>query len=215
MNKTTLSVLALALTLLAGCDLPFGIRGNGHITSDQKNITDFFEIQAGGHFDIDWETGPPSIRVTTDENLMKYIEINVNDNRLVLRTRERVWPTHGIKVIATSTTRRGAKLSGAVNVRATQLTGPKFYFKSTGASDIKLDGTVDELLADMTGASDLNAKNLQTKRVEISTTGASDAEINVSESLRVSITGAGTVYYRGNPTIEKHVTGAGTIRHRD
>ena len=71
-------------------------------------------------------------------------------------------------------------------------------------------------MADMTGASDLRAKNLQTKSAEISTTGAADAEIAVSDSLKVSITGAGSVAYHGNPPhIEKHVTGAGSIRHKD
>jgi hypothetical protein len=216
MNKTTILALAGALMILAGCNWPFGIRGNGHVVSDQKNIEDFSEIQAGGAFDIDWRSGPPSLRISTDENLLQYIETDVSDNRLRLSSRERLWPTHGIKVVATSPIRKGAKLSGAVDLVALQLTGPKFYFKSTGASDVKLDGTVDELLADMTGASDLSAKNLQTKRIEISTTGAADAEVNVSEALRVSITGAGAVYYHGNPpTIEKHVTGAGTIKHRD
>ena len=50
----------------------------------------------------------------------------------------------------------------------------------------------------------------------ISTTGAADAEIAVSETLKVAITGAGKVSYSGNPkTIEKHISGAGSIRHRD
>ena len=79
-----------------------------------------------------------------------------------------------------------------------------------------LDGNVDELITDMTGASKLEANSLQTKTAEISSTGASHAEVAVSESLKVSITGAGKVIYSGNPpTIEKHVTGAGTIRHKE
>ena len=68
----------------------------------------------------------------------------------------------------------------------------------------------------MTGASELHAGGLQTKTTEIATTGAADAEIAVSETLKVAITGAGKVSYSGNPkTIEKHISGAGSIRHRD
>jgi hypothetical protein len=103
-----------------------------------------------------------------------------------------------------------------VRLTATQLSGPEFAFQSTGAARVTLDGGVDELLADMTGASELKANALQTKTVEISTTGAADAELAVSETLKVSITGAGKVSYSGNPkTIEKHVSGAGSIRHRE
>jgi protein involved in polysaccharide export with SLBB domain len=88
--------------------------------------------------------------------------------------------------------------------------------EGTGASRVSLDGNIDQLLVDMTGASDLKASALQTKIAEISTTGAADAEIAVSETLKVAITGAGKVIYSGNPkTVEKHITGAGSIRHKD
>ena len=96
------------------------------------------------------------------------------------------------------------------------LTDPKFAIESKGATDVTLDGAVDELLADMTGASDLKAKTLQARTVQISTTGAADAQVNATETLRVAITGAGDVTYFGNPkTVEKHVTGAGSIRHKE
>ena len=216
MKKTTLSALAVLVILLNSCDWPFGIHGNGHITTDQKNVEDFSELQAGGAFNIEWRNGPASLSVTTDQNLLQYIESEITDGQLRLRTREHIWTTHGVKVLVSSPTRKGAKISGAVNLKVPELTGPKFYFKATGASDVKLDGNVDELLADMTGATDLSAKNLHVKTAEISTTGAADADITVSETLRASITGAGTVNYYGNPpTIEKHITGAGSIRHKD
>ena len=88
--------------------------------------------------------------------------------------------------------------------------------ESTGASEVSLDGEVDRLLVDMTGASQLVADGLQTKTAEISTTGAGDADIAVSETLKIIITGAGKVTYSGNPaTIQKNITGAGSIRHKD
>jgi len=75
-----------------------------------------------------------------------------------------------------------------------------------------LDGAVDELVANMTGASDLRAEALQTKIAELSVTGAGDARVAVSDTLKVSITGAGKVEYIGNPPhIEREITGAGSI----
>ena len=68
----------------------------------------------------------------------------------------------------------------------------------------------------MTGASKLSAESLQTERAELSLTGASKAEVNVTDTLKVSITGAGKVIYSGNPRrVVKDITGAGTIRPRD
>jgi len=199
----------------AGCRW-VGIRGNGHIKTDERTISAFANIDASGAFQIEWKSGAPALSITTDENLLTYIDNHISGDTLRLRTHEQIWPTHGIKVVISSPTRAGARISGAVKLTANQISGPKFALESTGASQVKLDGNVDELLADMTGASDLNASGLQTKTIEISTTGAADAEIAVSEILKVAITGAGKVSYSGNPkTIEKHITGAGSIRHRD
>ena len=215
MNKSTISILAAFSISLSGCDW-VGIGGNGHIRTDQRAISEFTEIAASGGLRIEWHSGTPAFSITTDENLLPYVENRISDNVLRLRTRERLRPTHGIKVIVSSRSLNGADLSGAVDLIAKQVSGPKFYLQSRGASDVTVDGNVDQLLADMTGASDLKAKGLQAKTVEISTTGAASAYVSATDTLRVSITGAGDVTYYGNPkTIEKHVTGAGSIRRKD
>src|SRR5207249_7795745 len=105
---------------------------------------------------------------------------------------------------------------GATRLTAKQLSGHSFGIESTGAAKVMLDGNVDELVTDMTGASRLEAESLQTKTAEISSTGASHAEVAVSETLKVSITGAGKVIYSGHPpNVVKHTNCAGTIRHKE
>ena len=214
MKKITFVVLSGCLILVGACHLP-GVRGDGHIKTEERSVSTFANIDAGGAFEIEWQNGSPALRVTTDENLLPYIENNVSDDTLHLRTRDHVWPTHGIKVVISSPTRTGAKIRGAVKLTAKQLSGQTFALESKGASEVSLDGTVDRLLADMTGASQLAADGLQTKTAEISTTGAGDADVTVTDMLNVVITGAGKVSYSGNPTIKKQITGAGSIRHRD
>ncbi len=215
MNNIIILTLATFSLFLTDCRW-FGVKGNGQIRTDQRPITDFSEIHADGRFDIDWRSGPPSLTITTDENLLSYIETDVSGNYLRLHLRERVLPTHGVKVTVSSSTRTGSKLTGASDLTARGLTGSSYAVETTGAAHVTLDGTVDTLLADMTGASELSARSLQTKTAEISTTGAADAEVAVSDTLKVTITGAGDVTYYGSPkTIEKHVTGAGSIQRRD
>jgi hypothetical protein len=215
MKKSTIILLAACVVLVGACHLP-GIRGNGRIKTEERQIRAFANLDAGGAFEIEWQNGSPEIRITTDENLLSYIEIDVSDNTLHLRTHEHVWPTQGIKVIISSSTRTGARIRGAVKLTAKQLSGSSFALESKGASEISLDGKIDRLLVDMTGASQLAAEGLQTKTAEISTTGAGDAEVAVTDTLKVIITGAGKVSYSGNPpTVDKRITGAGSIQHRD
>jgi hypothetical protein len=215
MKRITFAFLAGLLLVTSGCRWG-GISGNGHVTTEQREITAFSELQADGGFKIEWRAGAPSLSITTDENLFPYIESRNTKNRLVLHTRKSLWSTHGIKVVVSSPARSAAKFQGAADLKASGLTGPSFAVQSSGAADMTLDGAVDELLLDMTGASNLQAKDLQAKTVQISATGAADITISVSETLRVSVTGAGDVKYYGNPpTIEKHVTGAGSIRRKE
>jgi hypothetical protein len=215
MKNTIFVVLSAWVVLVAGCHLP-GIRGNGRIKSEERPVVAFANLDAGGAFDIEWQGGSPALRITTDQNLLPYVESEVTGDTLRLRTREHVWPTHGIKVVISSPVRAGGKIRGAVKLSAKQLSGPIFALESKGASEVSLDGSVDRLLVDMTGASQLAAEGLQAKTAEISTTGAGDAEVTVTDTLRVVITGAGKVTYSGNPpTIKKQITGAGSIRHND
>jgi hypothetical protein len=215
MKKITIAFLAGCFALLAGCWW-VGVRGNGNIKIDERKVSAFANIDASGAFLINWQNGAPTLHIKTDENLFPYVESEISGNTLHLRTREQIRPTHGITVFVESPVREAAKIRGAVRLVANQLTGSKFALEGTGASRISLDGSIGQLLADMTGASDLKAAALQTKTAEISIQGAGDAEVAVAEKLKVAIAGAGKVIYSGNPpTIEKHISGAGSIRHKD
>ena len=216
MKTLWLFVASLSGLLLAGCDIDTGIRGSGKVVTVQRPIEDFTEISARGAVRVDWHSGAPSLSITTDDNLIDIFETKVSRNRLEMRMRERTRPTRGVKVSITSSALNGAKLSGAADLVAQGVNGKVFAVESAGSTSITLDGTVDELLADLTGASELKAKSLQAKSVGISATGAADAWVTATEKLRVAITGAGEVTYSGNPpTIEKKVTGAGSIHHKD
>ena len=160
MKKLTIIFLAVCVVLAVGCRW-VGIRGNGHIVTDQRTIEDFSEIYSRGPFEIEWRAGSPAVSITTDENLLPQIETRKIDNYLELHTREQLRPTHHIKVLASSSQRIGAKHSGAGDLTVPALAGGKFAVQSSGAADVMLEGAVDELLADTSGASDLKARALQ------------------------------------------------------
>jgi hypothetical protein len=211
--KTNLFAVCL-LFALAGCDVG-GIRGNGHMVTQERKLDPYINVDAGGAFRVEWHSGPPTVSVTIDENLMQYVEMEVRDRVLYVRTTRYIRPRHSIKVVLTSNTLEGASFSGASQLNAHQLTGSKFYLETTGASKATLDGSVDELVASITGAGDLRAESLQTKTAQVSVTGAGDARVAVSDSLKVSITGAGKVEYIGDPHIQREITGAGSVRKRE
>ncbi len=212
---TKLIFAQLLILVLAGCDA-VGVRGNGHLITERRAIAAFSSVDVSGAFQVDWSSGPPSVSITTDENLMGLVEVDMRANTLRVSTRRAVRPSRSIKLILTSASLEGARFGGASRFTAHQLTGPRFNLETAGASKVVLDGSVDELVASMTGASSLRAESLQSKRAELALTGAGDARVSASDTLKASITGAGKIEYAGNPAhLERHITGAGTIRKRD
>ena len=214
-NKLYIVSLALLVLLSAGCDWR-GVRGNGTIKTEQRPVGPFTRIEAGGFYDIQWQPGSPSFSLTTDENLLSHIETRMNGSVLKIETHGQIAPTHGVTVVITSPSLTGAELSGALKLKATQLSGDRFALDTSGATRVALAGRANRLIASLTGASKLNAETLQTQDVEISVTGAGNADVNATNSLRAAITGAGRVSYGGNPkSVEKKITGAGKISPRD
>src|SRR5213596_3360881 len=147
------------LFALAGCDIG-GIRGNGHLVSEQRNVDPFVNVETGGAFRVEWHSGAPSASITVDENLLQYVEMEVRDKVLHVRTTRSIRPRHSIKLQLTSNALESASFSGASRLTAHQLSGSKFYLETKGASNATLDGAVDELIANLTGASDLRAESL-------------------------------------------------------
>ena len=207
-------LLTFAALALGGCHVT-GIRGNGDISTQTRTVADFTSVEADGAFTITWSNGPAGLTITTDENLFSHIETSVRGGKLVLDSRGQLRPTKGIKVTISSSALSAASLTGAVRLTATKLSGKGFYLEGTGATRVVVDGTVNELMASMSGASRLDAEELQAETVAVSISGAGKAEVAASKILKVSISGAGKVTYTGNPTIEKRISGAGSVRRRD
>jgi hypothetical protein len=106
-------------------------------------------------------------------------------------------------------------LNGAVSLTAGNLSGHGLKLESNGASAVTVEGTVTNLEVNLSGASKLNAKSLQTQIATVSLNGASYADVTVTETLNASISGAGVLTYAGNPkSVEKNVGGVGRIQPR-
>ena len=214
-NRSALFALVVAAALFASCDSS-AIRGNHDIVTEQRPISDFTTVTATGAFQVEWKAGPPSVSIITDSNLQDRIIVTNRGEELRLSYHGSIRPTNRLKAVVTSTALTSSKLTGACRLTATHLTGDTFAIETAGASRVNLDGTVTHLLANMTGASNLQAGELMTSTAEMSLTGAARADVTVSDSLHVSIAGAGKVTYGGEPkSIEKSISGAGRVSRRE
>ena len=206
------SILIATVTVVAGYSQP-GTRGDGETKTEERSVSDFSKVVVKGGYEIKWSSGKPSLKLSADENLLPLIKTEVSGHTLQIDSKEEPAPTKSITIILCSASLAAMQLSGGKSFKASQISGHDLKIESSGAWDIRVDGSVTELEANLAGASKLNAKSLQTKTAKLSLLGASDAHVTVTDTLKVSVIGACSVVYSGNPkSVETNVIGAGSIR---
>ncbi|MEP6956085.1 MAG: head GIN domain-containing protein [Chthoniobacterales bacterium] len=211
----TLAFLALVLLLLNGCHW-VGVKGNGRIKTETRQIPAFTSVEVDGAYQVNWTSGAPSFSVTTDENLFEHIQARSSGDNLKIDWDQPLRGTHGIKINISSPFLTRTTLNGAVRFSGANFSGPELYLEANGASRVTLAGKVNALSAEMNGASRLDAESLVTRAMELSISGAGRADVNVTEVLKVEISGAGKVTYRGNPkTVDRQISGAGSVKKHD
>lgn len=104
-------------------------------------------------------------------------------------------------------------LGGVGKLVATGVEQDQLNVTVSGAGNIKLDGSVSDFSAKVSGAGDIKAKKLKTKTAKLAVSGAGNIKANVSETLNATVSGAGDIRVYGNPnTVKKHIAGAGSIK---
>jgi hypothetical protein len=137
----------------------------------------------------------------------------VTGNTLQIESEQTLAPAKGITINLSSASLAYVPLTGAIGLTASKLSGRELKLESNGASFISVDGSVTNLEANLSGASKLDAKSLQTQTATVSLNGASYADVTVTDTLTASISGTGLLTYSGNPkSVEKNVSGVGRIQ---
>lgn len=88
-------------------------------------------------------------------------------------------------------------------------------FELSGASQLVLKGTADNIHVEASGASDVTLPQLTVLTADVNLSGASDAVINVADSMDVHLSGASELEYIGTPKLgELDMSGDSKLNQR-
>lgn len=106
-------------------------------------------------------------------------------------------------------------ISGASNYKG-QLNANSFILDASGASVCSINGAVDDMSLEISGASSAKLFDLFSKGAIVNTSGASMAHIQVSQLLKAHASGASDIIYKGNATLkDMNKSGGANISHKD
>ncbi len=188
-------------------------KGSGIEGTLEKDISPFNKIKVSGALRINIVCGQTeSVTVIGDDNLLKYVEIKVQNEVLSIRTTRQLRPKAWLEVRVSARTLELLKISGAIKAAVSCIDSDRFVLKAAGASEVSLTGNCAEAVMKLSGAGKLNAKDFACNVINLTLSGAAKSTVCASEEISVTISGAGKVICYGNPeTVNKTVSGAGKI----
>jgi hypothetical protein len=238
-NKLFLIAVFFVMVFTSACGviIPSSIKGSGDIITESRDVSGFDKVTLAGFGDVTIEIGDQeSLTVTTDDNIMSYVETEVKNNTLVLSLDDPGWnsgfnPTDGIKYELVVTELSRVNVSGAGRVEVNDLETEKLRVDLSGAGSFEINSlTADEFVVNQSGAGTIfasgqvkgqeltssgvgsyHATELESETAIVEFSGAGSASLWVTELLDISISGVGNVIYYGSPRIIQNVSGVGNL----
>lgn len=215
MKKKTLFIILTLLLSFNACTF-WGVRGNGKLKTQTRNIENFDRLEVGGVFSVKVEIGKEaSLKIQAEENLLPLIKTNVVDGTLIIETKKGLNPRREIKILITTPNLNYVEVSGANSLQIFNIDEDVFEVNLSGAGSIYLKGKVEKLYADLSGAGSIDSKDLIANVVEISVSGAASADVFAKERIDASVSGVGSINYYGNPQkVKTNISGVGSINRK-
>jgi hypothetical protein len=215
MTQFTLFLAAGALSL-ACCSHVSGadVAGSGTRSSATRTVETFHSVQASGAFTLEVRSGStaPSVVVEGDDNIVPLFVSDVSDGTLHLHLPSGSFDLKTPLFVRVEVPKlQRVEASGAIDTSVEAIAGKSFEAELSGACKLRASGTVDEFRVFGSGATRVDAFDLEGQDVRLSLSGASRGNVNAARALTVDVSGASTVRYRGTPSVESSASGASSI----
>jgi hypothetical protein len=234
-----IAVVAVAAicTVLVLKGWPGVLIGSRNLEIKEYSFTNFTRIEISSAFEFEIkQSSSYSINVTADDNVIDYVQVSqdgqtlrirlatVPSLRLVtLRTAVNIPQLHDLMVSGasrgtvsdfSSTEGLNITVSGASRVTG-DITAGNVEFNISGASTIRLEGSADDMVAVVSGASRFNLGDFTVNDTDVKISGASTGTINLDGRLDANVSGASTLLYIGEPIMGTiNVSGASTLSEK-
>ena len=237
MRKLFILLFIISATFLS-CRFFGGERvsGDGNVTSQQRNVGNFTDVDVSGAMNVHIrQDAANGVRVEADQNLMQYIETNLDGNTLRIHQKEgfNLQPSKEIIVYVSAPVFKELEVSGASKLisdnaisgkdelsihasGASQITMQveltKLRTELSGASTLNLKGSATNFSTQASGASNIKCMDLNTDETTIDVSGASEVEITANKQLNIEASGASSVNYKGAANINQKSSGASSVK---
>jgi predicted small secreted protein len=217
MQKKWFLALVLLLTALslAACGLQT-VRGSGDVISETKSVSNFERIALSGSGRVIVTQGSAeSLTIETDDNIMQYIQAEVENGTLKLGF------VNGVNIISTTrlvfsvgvddlsgltvsgsgeiesdhleTDAFNLDISGSGKIMISDLAAGKVSADISGSGEVRLEGEAASQEIDISGSGKYLAGDVCSDRVDVHVSGSGDTTVCALETLNADVSGSGNI----------------------
>ncbi|GAB3718338.1 hypothetical protein GCM10027592_61190 [Spirosoma flavus] len=226
-----LGLIAFLFTL-AGCSLKREDVGPYQPDDQSYAFTNFDRLDMGSAFGITVRQGTTfGITAEGDRRNLDDLDVYVRGGTLHAQYRNSRNRKYQTNFTITMPTLRGVEFSGAAHATVTGFAGlenldvrlsgasesqftvqaAQINIDLSGASTLRITGSGKGVSAELSGASSLQGFGYPASSGNINASGASKANVNVTDNLVIDASGASKVRYMGAPKISQRTSGASTV----
>ncbi len=236
--KTTKFILAITgAILLSACqfNINTGEDGNGKVVTEERNVSeDFTEVRGSAGLDVYLTQGDENkIVVEADENLLQYIETDIEDGKLHVTTSANIRHSEAKKVYVTYKqltnieASSGADVTGNSVIKSERLSlksssgadlkveifAKELTAKASSGADLEISGKASSLTADASSGSEIDAKELMVANCNAEASSGAEVSVNVKNNLETQVSSAGNINYYGDPiSVNSNKSNSGSVR---
>jgi hypothetical protein len=196
--STTL-IITVGAVILSGCS-DTTITGDGTLTNKAYPVKAYSCLEVSGNFTTSWmPSGQAKLSISTDKNLLDYIEVTNENNCLVIKPKENYTlksSQNPVTITTSSKLLNQVRFSGASTYNLKNLNSKSLKIHQSGTSNGSIDGKVDFLSVNMSGASIMNSTNLTSQNISLYISGASIISLDGKTKL-LSINTSGSSIFDG------------------
>ena len=203
--------LIIAVAGLAACTININGFGNGEnktvrcggdVVERDMQLSDFESIEVRGSADVDFiQSSVFSVVVKANEEVFDYLDYEVSDGVLQLKTKDNVnIMAKDFDIFVKAPVLKGMTVKGAADFDIDGYeSDSNLVIDVMGAGDVTLNRIkVPELSIDVKGAGDIDIDGLEAESVSIDVKGAGDARVTgKADKASFSVSGAGSINARG------------------
>jgi hypothetical protein len=235
--RITIAFLLALILSSCGFDINFGdfgpgIKGNGVVVEENREITDdFTEVSASEGIEVTvTQAADFEITVEGDENIIDLIGTDIKNGKLRIHAIENIGrATKKVHVslpqITALRSSSGADLRAENEIKADHLeidaSSGALVQLSISAEDVDIDassganldlsGSAQKAFIDGSSGANINAKKLFTTECNAEASSGSNIGIHVSQSLTADASSGGNISYSGDATVQKKKSVSGSV----